>query len=594
MPRALEEFYAFHLQMWPNFSLDGQGIFVIRDASGQLNLWKDPPKGGCPRQVTFFEERSVMGFLQHPDGRLFLMADFQLNENHQIFVLEPGKGWPRDLTDKPDRWHRFPPHALSPDGRLLAFASNRGQITDQDLYLLELEGYGIRRLVAEGLWLEVGRFSPDGRFLTYAFAYEMDRVGVGLVDLHTGETTHLIEPGEEETYTPGPWLPDGIAFLVYTDAFGEYTELRRFDLKTRELTPLVKEPGDIEAAELAGGKLFYLWNEGGESRLIQLSLRSHRKRTLPLPKGVSLYLRPSGDGRKLLLTLSKPQFPGSVYLLTARRLRRWSGGFLTGLSEEELVEPESVWYPTFDGKKIHAWLHRPKGTGPFPVAIQLHGGPQWQIRPQYDPMAQFLASRGIAVFSPNFRGSTGYGKSFMKLIRRDWGGGELRDIEEGVKWLQKQPWVDSGRIAVYGGSFGGFATLSCLSRLPQYFCCGVDIVGPSNLVTFARSVPPSWRRFMARWVGDPEEDREFLLSRSPITYVDQIRAPLLILQGANDPRVVKNESDQMVEALRKRGVPVEYVVFEDEGHGFVKRSNRMRASRLIAEFLLRHLKGEML
>ena len=209
MKRALEEFFAYHLQMGPTFSPTGDGIFVLRDTSGQLNLWKDPLRGGCPRQVTFFEEHSVGGFILHPDGRIFLMADFQLNENHQIFVLEPGKGWPQDLTRKPDRWHRFHGHALSPDGRALAFASNRDKITDQDLYLLDLDRYEIRQIAAEGLWLDLGRFSPDGRFLTYAFAYEVDRVGIGLVDLKTGETTHLIEPGEEETYVPGPWLPPG-------------------------------------------------------------------------------------------------------------------------------------------------------------------------------------------------------------------------------------------------------------------------------------------------------------------------------------------------------------------------------------------------
>lgn len=193
------------------------------------------------------------------------------------------------------------------------------------------------------------------------------------------------------------------------------------------------------------------------------------------------------------------------------------------------------------------------------------------------------------MLAPKIRGSTGYGKSYQLLIHRDWGGGELRDIEASAHYLQRLEWVDPRRLAIHGGSFGGFATLSAMTRLPQYWACGVDIVGPSNLVTFVRAVPPYWRHMTTRWVGDPDQDREVLMERSPITYVYNLSAPLMILQGARDPRVVKAESDQMVERLRALGREVKYHVFEDEGHGFTKRANQMRAYRLISDFLFRHL-----
>jgi dipeptidyl aminopeptidase/acylaminoacyl peptidase len=191
------------------------------------------------------------------------------------------------------------------------------------------------------------------------------------------------------------------------------------------------------------------------------------------------------------------------------------------------------------------------------------------------------------------RGSTGYGSTYQKLIHRDWGGAELRDMEHAALYLRGLPWVDPARLGVFGGSFGGFATLSCVARLPEYWAAAVDIVGPSNLLTFVRAVPPAWKRLMKGWVGDPDEDAEMLRERSPITYVENVRAPLLVIQGANDPRVVKPESDQMVERLRELGRTVEYMVFEDEGHGFTKTANMLKALKATAEWLEKHLNYEL-
>jgi dipeptidyl aminopeptidase/acylaminoacyl peptidase len=278
--------------------------------------------------------------------------------------------------------------------------------------------------------------------------------------------------------------------------------------------------------------------------------------------------------------------------LDAGSVTRVTDNFLGGIPEAELVEPELVHFSTFDGKQVPAWLYRPLGaTGRLPVLLSVHGGPESQERTQVTRSSsfyQYLLSRGIAVMAPNVRGSTGYGKSYQRLIHRDWGGDELKDIEHAGKWLREQGWVDAERIAVYGASFGGFATLSAMTRLSDYWRCGIDLVGPANLVTFAKAVPPHWRSSMKKWVGDPEEDFDFLMSRSPITYVEQMKAPLLVLQGANDPRVVKLESDQMVEKLRSLGLEVEYNVFEDEGHDFSKRVNQLKAYRIIAAFLFKH------
>jgi dipeptidyl aminopeptidase/acylaminoacyl peptidase len=304
----------------------------------------------------------------------------------------------------------------------------------------------------------------------------------------------------------------------------------------------------------------------------------------------------SADGGKLAMLLSRPDHPEEVFVLdlAERTARQITFGFLGGIPEEDLAVPELVRYPTHDGREIPAFLFRPREDGPFPVILSIHGGPESQERPTYAyrGLYQYLLGRGIGVLAPNIRGSTGYGKTYQRLIHRDFGGDDLKDLEAAARYLRGLGWVDSERIGVFGGSYGGFATLSCVARLPDYWAAAVDIVGPSNLVTFAKAVPPTWRRFMAAWVGDPETEADFLMERSPITYVDQIQAPLFVIQGANDPRVVKGESDQIVERLRARGVPVRYDVYEDEGHGFTKRANELKALRDTAAFFEEHLLGK--
>lgn len=389
-------------------------------------------------------------------------------------------------------------------------------------------------------------------------------------------------------FWPGPWKNDNSGFYFATNTGREYNGVAFYNLETRTWDWVYTPEADVEHVVLSenGHTLLYNLNVAGGSQL-----RRDEGNLPELPLGVVSDLNLNSDGDKAVLLFSKPQEAVNLYELDVAtgELQALEQSMIGGIDLDDLQKPDLVHFESFDGRDIPAWLYKPKNASEkCPVVVSIHGGPESQERPgyAYTGLYQYLLECGVGVLAPNIRGSTGYGVSYQKLIHRDWGGDELKDIEHAAKYLQSLDWVDEGRLAVFGGSFGGFAVLSAVTRLPEYWVAGVDIVGPANLVTFAKAVPPHWRAMMKTWVGDPEEDAGFLMERSPITYVENVKVPLLVIQGANDPRVVKAESDQMVERMREKGLEVEYYVDERSGHGPTNREERNKWMRMSAEFLL--------
>jgi dipeptidyl aminopeptidase/acylaminoacyl peptidase len=598
-PPRFEQFYAIRrFQPTLAFTPDGRKLLFSTDLSGQFNLWRVPVRGGWPEQLTAFENESVRSISPSPDGStIVLTADREGDEFTQILALPARGGWPEAWTDAPQVQHFADQHGWCPDGRLLAYAANAETPTNQEVWVREVETGEVRKALGGDLMAFPMSWSPDGSQLVVLDVRSNTDMSVLLVE---GESSRELTPHEDEAkFIPGPWAPDGSGFYLLTDEGRECVALAFFRLADDRYQWLETPDGDIEDVALSedGRILAWIVNEDGWSRLRLRDLETGEALPEPrLPDGTGPWggqtaLCLSRDGRHAAVLWSAPQRPPELYAVETAtgRARRVTDNVVGGLRERELAAPELVSYPTWDDREIAAWLYRPKGRGRKPVVLAIHGGPEAQERPWYQPLYQYLVSRGIGVLATNIRGSSGYGKTFQTLIHRDWGGGDLRDWEYAVRFLREQEWVDRDRIGVYGGSYGGFATLSCVTRLPDHWAAAVDIVGPSNLVTFSKAVPPTWRRFMDKWVGNPETEVDFLLERSPITYVDAVRTPLLVIQGANDPRVVKSESDQMVERLRELGREVQYVVFDDEGHGFTKRENQLRAHRLSAEWLERHL-----
>jgi dipeptidyl aminopeptidase/acylaminoacyl peptidase len=582
-----------------SFSPDGSEIAYSVNTSGQYNLWRQSSAGGYPRQLTLSADQAVRQVAWSPDGQTLLFtADNRGDEFTKVYALLVTGGQPLDVATQDQVQYQIPGGAWSPDGRAVAYAGNDREPTDQDVIIQNLAtSETTRPLTGDGIYAPVA-WSPDGSKLLAMQVYSNTNFDVYLIDVAASTARLLTEHEGEIKQIPVGWAADGLGFYLVSDRDREFTGLAFYQLDG-DVQEWVETPEwDVEDAVISADGRWLVWavNEDGYSRVKARNLTTMETADVTLPDGVlgAMALAPAGG--KLALLWSQSVAPAEIFVvdLITGKVNQITESFLGGIDSADLTKPTLTHYPTFDGKQIPALLYRPADTaGKMPVILSIHGGPEAQERPSYaySGLYQYLASRGIAVLAPNIRGSTGYGKTYQALIHRDWGGDELKDLEAAAQYLRSLDWVDPDRIGVFGGSFGGFATLSCVSRLPDYWAAAVDVVGPSHLVTLTRSVPPTWRRMMAAWVGDPETEADFLMERSPITYVEHIKAPLFVIQGANDPRVVKAESDQIVDKLRARGVEVRYDVYDDEGHGFTKRENELKAWGDTAAFFEEHLLG---
>ncbi|HEV2591869.1 MAG TPA: S9 family peptidase [Gaiellaceae bacterium] len=572
------------------FTADGEGVLFVSNISGQFNLWRVPATGGWPKQLTSYTDHTVRAVAVRADGLIAFSADHDGDELHRIYLLKDG--WPEEIAGGEQVQHALLPGAFTPAGDAIAYSANSRTPTDSEVWLQPLEGGGAQSIFGEGMYAFPAGFSPDGsKLLALEFRTNTDQ-SLHLVDLAAGTSDELTPHDEQAKFFPGPWTAEGTGFYFMTDSGAEYAGLARYDLEARSWAYVEQPEADVEglAGSADGSVIAWLENDRGWAKLRILG-----RPESTLPPGTShqyeSVLAVSPDGSRVAVLWDEPRRGQNVYVVDtatgeAQRVTDSSIGLPPA---DTMVEPELTSYASWDGLEIPAWLFRAPVEGPHPVVLYIHGGPESQERAGYKPFAQYLCSRGISVLATNIRGSTGYGKTYQRMIHRHWGDVDLKDWKSAAEWLSAQDWVDGNRIGVFGGSYGGFAVLTCMSRLPEHFAAGVDIFGPSNLITLVQSAPPTWRRMLRDWVGDAEEDREMLLAASPLTYADQIQAPLLVIQGANDYRVVKAESDQLVERLRELGTPVEYEVFEDEGHGFTKATNELRAWQISVDFLERHL-----
>lgn len=594
---ALEQFFTIPFAHTPSFSPDGQRVAFLCNRTGLPQVWSAPAGGGEARQLTVAAER-VGGLAYSPaaDELVFAM-DAGGDEHHQLYRLGGQGGAAEALTAAPAAMHHF--GGWSADGRRIAFSANRRHRQFFDLYVRDV-ATGAERLVAEGQGLiQPAGFTPDGRALAYTRANTNLDNDLFLVDLDTGAERHLTPHGGEARYAALQFTPDGRAAYLVTDAGREFDALVRLELDTGAWTAVATPPWDVETCRLSpdGRYLAYGVNAGGVSELHILDL--HRGREVPapaLPRGVYSEYAWAPDGRRLALVVDAAHQPMDVWLVdvpagTASPLTASAGA---GIPPQTFVFPELVSCTSFDGLAVPAWLYRPAGARPdgtLPMVMMVHGGPESQARPIFNKAIQYLVHRGYAVLQPNVRGSTGYGKAYTHLDDRRRRFDAVADLKALWHWAVDQGWAHPRRVAVWGGSYGGFMVLAAVTTYPELWAAGVDIVGIANLETFLENTHPHRRYLREAEYGSLAEDREWFRQVSPIYHVQRIRAAMLVIHGANDPRVPVSEAEQIVASLRELGRPVEYLRFPDEGHGLVKIPNQIAAYSRAVAFLDQHLRG---
>jgi dipeptidyl aminopeptidase/acylaminoacyl peptidase len=551
-----------------SWSPDGERLLVLSNVPGTQQLYEWPSL----RQLTDYDEPVSGQFL--PDGRVLVEIDEGGNERTQLHVLGEGP-----LVADPRFIHRTP-RAV---GSVLAYATNRRNGVDFDVVARDLETGEERVFELEGN-NSVAGISRDARYIaverTGARSGDNDLL---LCDLETGEISLLTPHEEAAEFTSPVWTDAGIALATNhgRDTFAII----------RDGETVYESAWDVElAASDDGSVLLAIENVDGYSQLEALGVGQ-----IPLPgRGVVDHPVFSPDGTKLAFAFSSPVEPNDVYVydLESRSLER-----LTTSPREvdtaTLVEPALHRFESFDGESIPVFLFEPAGGGPFPVVVTVHGGPESQWRPWYSPafapLTQYLVSRGYAVAAPNVRGSTGYGRRFEHLddieLRLD----SVRDLAALHAWLSARPEIDGSRAVVYGRSYGGYMVLAALAFQPQLWAAGIEAVGISSLVTFLQNTSPYRRAAREREYGSLEHDLDFLERASPLTHIDDVRAPLFIQHGRNDPRVPVSESEHIAAVLREQGVECELLIFEDEGHTVEKLPNRIETFERAVRFLDRVL-----
>jgi dipeptidyl aminopeptidase/acylaminoacyl peptidase len=603
----------------PTFSPDGRFVAFLMNTTGVAQLWQVPAEGGWPEQLTFTNE-SVRGAHYNPQKHELLYSmDVGGNERTQLYRLTGiggnghnlGDGWAsEDVTKEPKAIHAF--GGWSHDGERFAFSANREDVARFDVYVQKLGSDA--KLVAKGPggYYSAAGWSPDDNSLLISRQESNFNQDLFVADVSSGKVRHLTPHKGEAQYHRPHWSADGKSvYCLSTDGDRDLVALAQIDLTSGKLSYVETPDHEIEAVLPSPKGTWLAWaiNNGGKSELKLRHLKSGKTLSAPgLSLGVITHLEFAPDDGRLAFAFDGPRYNADVWLwdLTAPRgnardepqpsskLRQLTHASRAGILVSQFVEPELIHYKTFDDLKIPAWYYPPAlkpadGRLP-PVIVYPHGGPESQTRPTFNAIFQFFLQRGYAILAPNVRGSTGYGTRYMNLDNTTKRMDSVKDLAHAAYWLRDEKKGDPKRLAVFGGSYGGFMVLAQVTHYPELWAAGIDVVGICNWVTFLEKTGAYRRANREAEYGNLREHREFLEKISPINHVDKIKCPMMVIHGANDPRVPIAEAEQIVAALKKRNVPVEYLRYEDEGHGLAKLKNRLDAYPKMAAFLDKHLK----
>jgi dipeptidyl aminopeptidase/acylaminoacyl peptidase len=583
-----------------SLSADGEAVLFSSDVTGVFNAYTLGPRGGEPLALTASTGDAIQALSFFPaDRRVLFQRDRGGDELVHLYVRGLD-GSVRDLT--PGEGLRASFAGWAGDDRSFLVATNERDPRFFDLYRYSVDDY-TRRLVYENAdGYALGELSPDGRWLLLSRTNSNSDDDLFLFDtLHPAEPPRLLTAAEGAvSHGPATFSADSQEVYYASDRESEYLRLWAVELMGFEHRLLRQAEGDVTSV---------VCSRDGRRRVLAIDSQARTRIVVEdLVEGVDLPLPDLGDldvqdfdlsrdGETLACLAWNDTSPADLYLidLDGERAERLTESLDAAIDQRALVRAEHLEIESYDGLAVPCLLYRPLGASErhrAPALLWMHGGPGGQSRHGYNPLIQHLVNHGIAVLAVNNRGSSGYGKSFFHLDDRRHGEADLDDCVAARRWLAQQPWCDGERVGIMGGSYGGYLVLAALAFRPEEFAVGIDVFGVANWLRTLESIPPWWtsqRAALYDELGDPAVDSERLSRISPLFHAERIRRPLLVVQGANDPRVLQVESDEMVAAVRRSGVPCEYLLFPDEGHGFQHKTNRIAASEAYLSFARRHL-----
>jgi dipeptidyl aminopeptidase/acylaminoacyl peptidase len=597
---SVDDFYKNSGFVGASWSPDRQKVLVSSNKSGIWNAYAVPAAGGEPQPLTQSTTNSVFALSYFPgDERVLYSSDEGGNELTHIYVRHPN-GAVQDLTPGTKLKANF--HGWSGDDRSFFVSTNERDQRYFDLYEVSADSLKRTLLYRNSDGFSIGPVSRDKRYVALVKPRTTSDADIYLHDRQAGTTRNITEHTGTVNNAPANFSPDNTKLLFVSDSGREFASLRSYDLTTGAKAPVYEQPWDIIGAEYSRGGRFLTVYVNEDSRAAARLLEASNLRPAPvagMPRGLVRGVSVSRNDSAFAFYATDGSVPNDLYAgaIGGEPPTRLTTALNPSIRREDLVVPRVVRFKSYDGVEVPGVLYKPhqaSAAAKAPALILVHGGPGGQAQVGYRALTQALANHGYVVFDINNRGSSGYGKTFYGMDDKKHGEADLGDVVASKRMLAETGYVDTTKIGIIGGSYGGYMVLAALTLQPDAFKVGVDLFGISNWVRTLESMPPWWasrREALYAELGDPKIDSARLRRISPLFNADKIKVPLMVLQGANDPRVLKVESDEIVAAARKRGVPVEYVIFPDEGHGFVKKQNEISGYTQVLAFLDKYLKG---
>jgi dipeptidyl aminopeptidase/acylaminoacyl peptidase len=596
---SIERLYMTRSVGTTTWSPDGKTIAFVSNISGRNNIWLVPSDGGWPTQLTVSDQRQTQPAWS-PDGKwIAYISDYDGDEQWDIFFVSPKTGEVINITNTREISEESP--TWSPNGRYLAYivkpkTSSVFEIDIFDTLMRDTKhlttGTSNDKMNVDPIW------SADNKWIAYTQQQAKGTdSNIFVAEVATGKSTLLMPHQGEAVYTANDFSPDGKRLLITSNAGNGYDNVGLLDLATKKIDWLTQDKWEIEGRNFSpdGESVTWIANVDGNTDIYLHNLASGKTTSLPLPKGVNhlggAHSPFTRDGARLLYYHNGPTSPNDVWVYSVAdgKSQQITNSLVAGVHSEDMVEPFLVHYPSRDGKwTISAFVYVPYNmarSGQNAAVVYVHGGPASQSANSFSRIIQHMVNQGYMVIAPNYRGSSGYGKEFLHANLFDMGGGDLQDVLAAADFIKQTGYLDPKKLVLMGGSYGGYMTMMGVTKAPEVWAAGVPIVPFVNWFTEIANEDPVLQQSDLATMGDPEKNKDLFHDRSPIFFVDQIKAPLLLLAGGNDPRCPKEEAQQVVDAVKKRGGVAEYKVYENEGHGFARVENQIDAYKRVSEFL---------